>query len=264
MKELSIAIFRGSPRSHGNTNALTDTVADRLREKGCDVHEFNLYEMTIKPCLACRACQEDWSEASCAQIDDMRQIFDAVMDSELLILATPIYSWYCTPPMKAMLDRLVYAMNMYYGDGDEKGPSFWQGKKVALITTSGYPADKGPDLLEEGIRRYCKHSQLEYTSMLWGRHDGYTIDFMDEEKQRQAVDFADKLLDEDRLLDDDRICPCCGKYYFTEKDAYEICPVCGWEDDPLQRREPDFAGGANTLSLNEAIKNYTEEAEYDE
>lgn len=251
----NIIIFRGSPRKRGNTNALTDAVAERLREKGCNVREFDLYDMHIKPCLACRICQENWNEISCVQDDDMGQIFDAVANSELLILATPIYSWYCTPPMKAMLDRLVYAANKYYGDGEEKGPSLWQGKKVALITTSGYPADKGPDLLEEGIRRYCRHSQLTYTAMLWGRHNGYTVDFMDEEKRTQAVAFADQ------LLAADRICPCCGQHFFTEKDAYEICPVCGWEDDPLQRREPDFAGGANELSLKDAKRKYHEETE---
>ena len=142
----TITIFRSSPRKQGNTNTLTDVVAKRLRELECDVREFDLSEMNIKPCLACRACQRDWREVSCAQDDDMQQIFDAIMESELLILATPIYSWYCTPPMKAMLDRLVYAMNMYYGE--ERGPSLWQGKRIALIATSGYPSEKGPDLLE--------------------------------------------------------------------------------------------------------------------
>ena len=60
---------------------------------------------------------------------------------------------------------------------------------------------------------------------------------------------------------EDRLCPCCGRYCFREAGAYEICPVCGWEDDPLQRREPDFEGGANKLSLNDAIRKYNEEAE---
>ncbi|MBR0051781.1 MAG: hypothetical protein IJK10_08200 [Firmicutes bacterium] len=54
------------------------------------------------------------------------------------------------------------------------------------------------------------------------------------------------------------ICPCCGRYIFDEKGGYEICPVCGWEDDPVQRREPDLAGGANKLSLNEARKAWAE------
>ena len=48
------------------------------------------------------------------------------------------------------------------------------------------------------------------------------------------------------------ICPCCGEHYFSEEDFFEICPVCGWEDDGLQRDEPDFEGGANVMSLNQA------------
>ena len=40
----------------------------------------------------------------------------------------------------------------------------------------------------------------------------------------------------------------------------QICPVCGWEDDPSQKRYPDMEGGANAESLNEARRKY--EAKY--
>ena len=189
-----IVIFKGSPRKSGNTNALTDIAADGLRNGGAAVREFNLYDLDIRPCLACRGCQKDWETVSCVQKDDMDQVFEAVMESGLVLLATPIYSWYCTPPMKAMLDRLVYAMNMYYGD--ERGPSLWRGKEVALITTCGYRPEKGADLFEEGMRRYCRHSQLRYTGMLCERHMGYNTVFMDDEKAAHARDFAARLLEE--------------------------------------------------------------------
>ena len=189
----SAVILRGSPRKNGNTNQLTDIVARRfMQEAGVSVRDFTLYDMHIEPCLACRACQQDWNRVNCVRDDDMAQVFDAIMESDLLILATPIYSWYCTPPMKAALDRLVYAMNMYYGE--KRGPSLWQGKRVALITTCGYPPEKGADLLEEGSRRYCKHSQLQYEGMLCAHHLGYQTTFMDEDKQRLATAFAEKLL----------------------------------------------------------------------
>lgn len=55
---------------------------------------------------------------------------------------------------------------------------------------------------------------------------------------------------------DDKLCPVCKKHYFEQVGAYEICPVCGWEDDKIQRQDPDFVGGANKLSLNQAIKEY--------
>lgn len=48
-------------------------------------------------------------------------------------------------------------------------------------------------------------------------------------------------------------CPCCGYYTFENEPAttlhdacFDICPVCYWEDDPVQLEDPTFAGGADT------------------
>lgn len=91
----------------------------------------------------------------------------------------------------ALLDRLVYGMNKYYGES--KGPSLWAGKRVASIVTCGYPPEKGADLWEQGLIRYCKHSRLEYAGMLTERHLGYSVPFMDGEKARHAAAFAASL-----------------------------------------------------------------------
>jgi len=47
------------------------------------------------------------------------------------------------------------------------------------------------------------------------------------------------------------ICPCCSKHHFENVNFFETCPICGWQDDLVQRNEPDYRGGANKLSLNE-------------
>jgi hypothetical protein len=47
-------------------------------------------------------------------------------------------------------------------------------------------------------------------------------------------------------------CPCCGSRTISELGTYEICKVCGWEDDPVQSADPEYAGGANNESLSEA------------
>ena len=49
-----------------------------------------------------------------------------------------------------------------------------------------------------------------------------------------------------------QLCPVCGKFRFLEDDNFEICEVCSWEDDGLQREDPNFFGGANVISLNQA------------
>lgn len=56
-----------------------------------------------------------------------------------------------------------------------------------------------------------------------------------------------------------RKCVCCGYYTLEEPEGgYEICPVCFWEDDPIQNCDPEFAGGANKVCLNEARRNFEE------
>lgn len=53
-------------------------------------------------------------------------------------------------------------------------------------------------------------------------------------------------------------CPCCGYLTYDEEPEghYEICEVCFWEDDPIQLKDHDFEGGANTPSLNQAKENF--------
>lgn len=54
-------------------------------------------------------------------------------------------------------------------------------------------------------------------------------------------------------------CFCCG-YRTLDDDpqdpSFEICPVCFWENDPIQRDKPDYVGGANVISLNQARDNF--------
>ena len=52
------------------------------------------------------------------------------------------------------------------------------------------------------------------------------------------------------------MCPVCGKYEFEYHGCFDICEVCGWEDDNLQEKYPDLMGGANTMSLNQMREGY--------
>jgi len=53
-------------------------------------------------------------------------------------------------------------------------------------------------------------------------------------------------------------CPCCGQKTIGLLGDYEICSICNWEDDPYQSEHPDYSGGANKLSLNQARLVYQE------
>ncbi|RYD72323.1 MAG: hydrolase [Sphingobacteriales bacterium] len=53
-------------------------------------------------------------------------------------------------------------------------------------------------------------------------------------------------------------CPCCGFKTFNREPngTYDLCLVCFWEDDRIQLEEPDYEGGANKVSLNQAKANF--------
>lgn len=44
-------------------------------------------------------------------------------------------------------------------------------------------------------------------------------------------------------------CPVCGQ---AELREFDICDVCGWENDLIQYEQPDYEGGANRMSINQA------------
>ena len=53
-------------------------------------------------------------------------------------------------------------------------------------------------------------------------------------------------------------CPCCDFYTLNNKanNTFQICPICYWEDDGVQLHNPNYVGGANHISLNQAKKNF--------
>ena len=44
-------------------------------------------------------------------------------------------------------------------------------------------------------------------------------------------------------------CACCKEYTLPVNTEYEICPICGWIDDPFQNKNPDSTIGRNSMSL---------------
>ena len=188
---MKCTVLFASPRPEGNTRRLLEPCLAELRKLGWETELFSLYGLDIRPCTACRACQKDWNSFGCCQDDDLHPVFASLLSADLILLATPIYSWYCTPPLKAAMDRLVYGMNKYYGA--EKGPALWAGKALATLVTCGYPPEKGADLWEAGLKRYARHSRLRYLGMLAEHDPGYKDTFMDPDKALRAADFAWRL-----------------------------------------------------------------------
>ena len=189
---MNVCILMGSPRKEGNTAQLLRPFVQTLEEAGAQTETLWLYDLDIQPCTACRTCQRDWTIFGCRRRDDGQLLFDRLLAADLIVLATPIYSWYCTAPVKAALDRLVYAMDKYYGQ--RKGPSLLAGKAMAAVLTCGYRPERGADLFTEGMRRWCRHTAMTWRGSRAARPMGSGTAFMDGEKAAHAAAFAGELM----------------------------------------------------------------------
>jgi len=187
---MKFCIIMGSPRPAGNTAELLNPFMAQLDSGGAEIEYIPLPGKDIRPCLGCCACQQVEGEFGCVQEDDVGDIMDSIIASDFIVLATPIYTWYCTAQMKALLDR-HYGLNKFYGTA--KG-SLWKGKKVAIIATHGYKAEYAAEPFETGIKRLCKHSGLDYVGMYSARDKGDFADFKTEEAVAGARAFATQLL----------------------------------------------------------------------
>jgi multimeric flavodoxin WrbA len=185
---MNILILMGSPRLQGNTAELCKPFMEEMNANGAQVRYVTLADREIKPCKGCYACQEISGDYGCCQTDHM-PVAD-ILWADLIVLATPIYAWYCAAPMKNVLDR-HYGFNKYYGSVEG---SLWAGKKVALLATHGYNGAYATDPFEMGIRRLCKHSGLTYLGLYSVRDTDNLASFQTPEAVEGARAFARSLL----------------------------------------------------------------------
>ena len=184
---MRVCILMGSPRPNGNTAELCKPFVDELLVKGADVEYITLHDKKLLPCLGCYHCQNIADEYGCAQADDMEIIIASILRADVLVFATPIYSWQATPPLKAVMDRM-FGLNKFYGSVPNKALVGYL--KYALIATCGYDIDYGTAPLEEAIKRGCTHGGATYLGMYAVRDVDGLADFRTIAAQDGARKFA--------------------------------------------------------------------------
>ena len=63
------------------------------------------------------------------------------------------------------------------------------------ISRRGYPLEVATPMLDESMRLIAKHCKLNYAGMLAERQRSYRDEFMTEEKEAHAREFARKTID---------------------------------------------------------------------
>ena len=106
---MNILVLTGSPRPRGETAKMVAAFRAAAEEAGHRVAVMEVCRMNIHGCLACEYCHGK-GQGVCVQKDDMQQIYEKLSDTEMLVLASPIYYHNISGQLKCAIDRFYSAL----------------------------------------------------------------------------------------------------------------------------------------------------------
>ena len=109
---MKILVFNGSPkRDRSDTMHVTRAFLEGMREAAPqDIHIMDVIDRHIEYCTGCFACKRNGG--ACIHDDDMREILEEILESDLLLFSFPLYCYGMPAPLKALLDRTMPLSSM--------------------------------------------------------------------------------------------------------------------------------------------------------
>ncbi|WP_432734498.1 flavodoxin family protein [Maridesulfovibrio sp. FT414] len=105
-----ILLISASPRQQGNSDILCDEFIRGAKESGHNAEKIRLADQNINYCTGCCSCIS--GNGTCAQQDDMNEIYGKILSADVLVLASPVYFRSFNGQMKTFIDRVcpIYSM----------------------------------------------------------------------------------------------------------------------------------------------------------
>lgn len=138
---MKIVAIVGSPRAAGNTIYLVDQALEEAGRLGVETEKILLSQYQINPCQGHDNCGK---LEECPQKDDARWILDKFSNADGVILASPVYFYNVTAPMKLFMDRSRFNRRHNIAP---------KARSIGLITLAG---TGGTEPTLEAMERYLK------------------------------------------------------------------------------------------------------------
>lgn len=163
-KGRDVLAIQGSPRD-GNTRTALEWVVQGLREP---TRVIELDEECVLPIGDCAHCLD---RGECTQVDSFAEVYRALLGAPLWIMATPLYWYGPSAPLKALMDR----WSCGYSTDKERFPSEVRGKGMALVIAQADPNLDVSNPFIESVRMTCDYMGMRLAGVLQivakGRND---------------------------------------------------------------------------------------------
>ncbi|TKD70774.1 flavodoxin family protein [Pseudalkalibacillus hwajinpoensis] len=178
---MSIAVLYGSSRANGNTEVLTEHVV-----KGLQVNKLFLKDYHIKDIIDQRHEENGFDSVD----DDYDKVIDSVLESDVIIFATPIYWYGMSGIMKSFVDRWSQTVR------DKRYPEFKSkmAQKTAYVIAVGgdEPKTKGLPLIQQ-FSYICNFIGLDFQGYILGKGVKPNDILIDEEALINALNLRKSL-----------------------------------------------------------------------
>ena len=113
-----VIIINASPRKNFNTAQLLKEAQKGAEYAGAKVKYIDLFDIDFKGCRSCYACKRKGSQTKglCAIKDGLRPILENILNSNAVIIGTPIYCGDATGAFRNLVERMIFASLKYMKD----------------------------------------------------------------------------------------------------------------------------------------------------
>ena len=102
---MKVLVLNGSPKEKSDTMVLTNAFLDGMQPTEHEITCVQIAEKNIKNCQGCLSCWIRQDGHCIMQDDDMNELLDTIVASDMIIWSFPLYFHSVPAPLKAVIDR---------------------------------------------------------------------------------------------------------------------------------------------------------------
>ncbi len=169
--------INGSPRMEkGSTALILNPFIQGMQYGGCSVELFFASKLKVLPCECGTFRCWRATPGECIYRDNMSLLIPELKISEILVIATPVYSP-LPGDMQNILNRMVPLLvpELFWRDGRTRA-RFRDGiaiRKIVLLAVGGWWETENMDRLVNIIREFAETASVEYAGAVLRPHAGY-------------------------------------------------------------------------------------------
>lgn len=177
---MKILLLRSNPRKDGFSQNLINIFVEGAKANA-DITDIDLTSKNINPCKGCFTC---WTKTpgSCIQYDDMKELLQLFMSTDIVVFATPIYAFAVSSYCKLFQERtfpLLTGGIVQHTNGLESNMIRFPDKmpkKMAAIIVGGLKSKAHSNGIIASLRSYAEGFGMEFLGVLI-RPESYILKF---------------------------------------------------------------------------------------